>query len=180
MADVKNLFITGRPGIGKTTVLLKAIEHIPIRVHGFTTCEVRQGRSRVGFRIEDTEGAAALMAHVDFTGPVRVGKYGVDVSAVERIGAQALRTALAERTPAVIDEVGKMELACPAFFSTLMEVLDADIPVLGTMHSRTDSVTTGIRARPDTLVTTVTAANRDLLPQRLAEMLMEAWRRTPG
>jgi nucleoside-triphosphatase len=48
---------------------------------------------RTGFSITSLEGESAVMAHVDFRGPIRVGKYGVDVPAFERIALPALRDA---------------------------------------------------------------------------------------
>jgi nucleoside-triphosphatase len=123
--------------------------------------------------IEDLQGESAVMAHVDVSGPVRVSKYGVDVDAIERIGAAALRRAVAGGSLAVVDEVGKMELACPAFVDALMELLDAPVPVLGTMHTREDSVTHSIRSRADTRVLHLTKANREEMPARLCAMVAE-------
>lgn len=186
MSAPNNVFITGRPGIGKTTALLKAVELLDVKVHGFITREIREGRTRVGFRIEDTEGNRAVMAHVDFSVRTRarpegafprVGKYGVDVGAVEAIGVRALQEALQQRTPVIIDEVGKMELASAAFVETLLEVVASELPVLGTLHMRTDRTTQRIREREDTEIIQITAANRDELPERLAAMLREACHR---
>lgn len=176
MSAPKNVFITGRPGIGKTTALLKAVELLDVKVHGFITREIREGRARVGFRIEDTEGSGAVMAHVDLPGPPKVGKYGVDVGAIEAIGVRSLRKALQQGTPVIIDEVGKMELASAAFVETLMEVVASELPVLGTLHTRTDRTTQSIREREDTEIIEITAANRDELPERLAAMLKQACR----
>lgn len=176
VAGAKNIFITGRPGIGKTTAILRAVELLDLEVHGFTTREIRQGRARLGFRIEDMAGAGAVMAHVDFPGPVKVGKYGVDLGALEAVGVAALRRAVECGTPAVIDEVGKMELASPVFVETLMAVVASEVPVLGTMHKRSDPTTRSIRAREDTRVIEITRSNRDELPQRLARMVEAAGR----
>ncbi len=174
MSAPRNIFITGRPGIGKTTAIRRTLERLPATANGFTTSEIRHGSRRVGFLIESLDGESAVMAHVDFDSPVQVGKYGVDLDAVERVGVGALRRALRQNTPAIVDEVGKMELACSAFAPALLDVVRADLPVLGTMHARRDSVTEAIRARPDAVVLEITRANRDGLPDRLAEMIREA------
>jgi len=173
MSGAKNLFITGRPGIGKTTAVLKTLALLSGRACGFHTREIRQGNRRVGFEIADLEGRCALMAHVDLPKAVRVSRYGVDVSAVEAIGASALQRALRERALAVIDEVGSMELASPRFVEALLAVLDADIPVLGTVHLKGDPVTAAIKRRDDTEVWRVTAQNRDEMPARLAHALKQ-------
>lgn len=174
MATPRNVFITGRPGVGKTTAIQRALELLDMAVNGFTTSEMREDGRRVGFRIDALDGEGAVMAHVDFNSPVRVSKYRVDVGAVERIAVTALRRAIREGTPAVVDEVGKMELACNAFVDALLEVVEADIPVLGTMHVGRGAVTNRIRERQDTTVVEITRENRDTLPARLAQMMRDA------
>ncbi len=48
------------------------------------------------------------------TGPPRVGKHGVDVDALERVGIPAIREAVAAGRLVVVDEIGKMGMASPA------------------------------------------------------------------
>ncbi|MBI4013266.1 MAG: hypothetical protein HY359_13190 [Candidatus Rokubacteria bacterium] len=48
------------------------------------------------------------------TGPPRVGKYGVDVDALKRVGIPAIREAVAAGRLVVVDEIGKMGMASPA------------------------------------------------------------------
>lgn len=168
------MFITGRPGVGKTTAIEGTLKLLDMPVNGFTTGEMRENGRRVGFRIDALDGEGAVMAHVDFDSHVRVSKYRVDVDAVERIAVTALRRAIREGTPAVVDEAGKMELACDAFVDALLEVVEADIPVLGTMHVGRGSVTDRIRERQDTKVVQIIRENRDALPARLAEMMRQA------
>jgi nucleoside-triphosphatase len=174
VAEPKNTFLTGRPGIGKTTVILKTVELLRVPVGGFTTREIRRDGRRVGFRIEDLEGNGAVMAHVETPSSLRVSRYGVDVKAIERVGVRAVRRAVAAGLPVILDEAGRMELAAPAFLEALLAAFDAPVPVLGTMHRRRDSVTRAIRSRDDTRVIEVTQANRDDLPERLARALAEA------
>ncbi|KPK65591.1 MAG: hypothetical protein AMK73_02510 [Planctomycetes bacterium SM23_32] len=174
MPNVKNIFLTGRPGVGKTTVILRVVELLDFDVGGFTTREMRRDGGRIGFRIEDLEGNGAVMAHVHTPSPLKVGRYGVDAGAVELVGVRAVRQAVAMGRPVIVDEAGRMELAVPAFVRALQTALDAPAPVLGTMHRRRDPVTNAIRARADTTVIEVTRANRDELPGRLSGMLRDA------
>jgi len=174
MAHAKNIFITGRPGVGKTTAIMKTLNLLECDACGFYTREIRQQRTRVGFEISDLAGHTAVMAHVDFPKTVSVGKYGVDTGAVDRIGVGALQTALKRRCLAVVDEVGRMELSSERFVKVLMRVLDADIPVLGTIHAKEDAVTRSIRQRGDTDIWQVTLEDRDELPARLAKALRQS------
>ena len=168
VAHLKNILITGRPGVGKTTAIMETLKLLQCEACGFYTREIRQQGTRVGFEISDLAANAAVMAHVDFPKTVSVGKYGVDTEAVEKIGVSALQTALKRHCLAVVDEVGRMELSCQRFIEVLMGVLDADIPVLGTIHAKEDTVTRKIRVRNDTELWQITTANRGDLPARLA------------
>lgn len=130
---VKNILLTGRPGIGKTTVVQAVARLFPGEVSGFVTGEIRERGTRKGFSITSVEGKSAVMAHVDFRSPIRVGKYGVDVPAFERITLPALRGALREKRIVVIDEIGKMELASPRFREAVREALEYDRIVVATI-----------------------------------------------
>src|ERR671930_595519 len=87
MASPK-ILLEGRPGIGKTTVARRLVEVLRMMgasVSGFTTEEIRDRGRRLGFRVESLSGPSAVLAHVDLSGPPRVGKYGVDLAAFERV-----------------------------------------------------------------------------------------------
>ena len=73
------LLVTGAPGVGKTTLVRRVAARLEgLRVAGFTTEEIRERGRRLGFRIVPFEGRERIMAHVDFPGPARVGRYGVE------------------------------------------------------------------------------------------------------
>lgn len=88
-----NILVRGSPGSGKTTLAVKVAEDLAelgFKTAGFVTEEIREGKTRIGFRIRDLRGGEAVMAHVDFrTGP-RVGKYTVDLEVLEKTALKAL------------------------------------------------------------------------------------------
>jgi len=52
------MFLTGQPGIGKTSVLIKVLDALKTRgykVGGMVSREIREGRVRVGFEIVDLQ-----------------------------------------------------------------------------------------------------------------------------
>lgn len=68
----KNILITGPPGCGKTTVIMKAAALLQgRRIAGFYTEEIRENHSRLGFRIITFSGTHGVLAHVGFTGVPR-------------------------------------------------------------------------------------------------------------
>jgi len=166
------ILLEGRPGVGKTTVargVVGLLRDRGISVVGFTTEEVRDGRRRVGFAVESADGDRATLAHVDLPGPPRGGKYGVDVEAFERVALPALRKA--GQHVVVIDELGKMELLSQRFRDAVAAILDGDSPVVATIHAHRHPFTDGVKRRKDVQLHRVTAANRDELPVRIAELL---------
>jgi nucleoside-triphosphatase len=140
-----------------------------IPVTGFTTEEIRERGRRVGFAVETVAGERATLAHVDFLGPPRVGKYGVDLDALERLAIPALRGLPGALV--VIDELGKMELASPAFRTAVERVFAAPDGVVATVHVFEHPLTDALKARPDVERLQVTAANRDDLARVLLRKL---------
>ena len=168
------LLLEGRPGIGKTTVarrLVTLLQEAGVPVGGFTTGELRTGGRRQGFLVEAASGAQGLLAHVDLPGPPRVGRYGVDLAAFERVALPALGTP-AIGGGVVVDELGKMELASAAFRAAVAELFGRDVAVVATVHQARDRFTDALRRRPDIRVVRVTEETRDALPERLMERLV--------
>jgi nucleoside-triphosphatase len=166
------LLVEARPGAGKTTAfrrLAELLRESETPVAGFTTEERREGRRRVGFSIESFEGARDTLAHVDLPGPPRVGRYGVDLEAFERVALPALREPRGDVV--LIDELGKMELASAAFRDAVEELFDKPVALAATLQVARHPFTDGLRRRPDVEVIRLTAANRDALPEELARRL---------
>jgi nucleoside-triphosphatase len=139
-------------------------------VSGFITEEIRESGRRLGFSIERFGGERGVLAHVDLPGPSRVGRYGVDLAAFERLAIPALEQA-GEHEVAIIDELGKMELASDAFREALAALLDQAVPVVATVQSASHPFTDALKRRRDVETLHVTKANRDELPELLAARL---------
>jgi len=172
---MKNILLTGRPGVGKTTVIMRALQLLPgLRATGFYTRELRGPRGRLGFEAVTLDGRRQTLAHVNFKSPRRVSKYGVDVEGFEEAIVPSINPALHSQAQLiVIDEIGKMECFSAKFREMVVRVLDSDIPVLGTIGLRGDAFIHSLKRRDDVEVIEVTRSNRDRLPERLAKMLSE-------
>jgi nucleoside-triphosphatase len=168
------LLLEGHPGIGKTTVtrrLLKLLQEAGVPVAGFTTGELRTGGRREGFVVEAVSGAREVLAHVDLPGPPRVGRYGVDLAALERVALPALREPGAGGV-VVVDELGRMELASAAFRAAVVELLGRDVAVVATVQRARHRFTDALKCRPGIRVVRVTEATRDGLPEQLVDRLV--------
>lgn len=167
------LLITGPPGCGKTTVILRTIELLNRPAVGFYTSEVRTGGhgARVGFDVVTLAGRRGVLARVGGSGP-RVGKYAVDIASFEAVGVEALEQGLRDRAVLlVVDELGKMEFGSRRFVELLPKIFAASNPVLGTILCKPHPVADRFRRAPGVEVITVTPQNRDGLPNFLAQRL---------
>ncbi|TJZ59076.1 hypothetical protein FCH28_02760 [Streptomyces piniterrae] len=170
------ILLEGRPGAGKTTVVRRLSTLLRARrTIGFTTEEIRQGGTRTGFALETVDdGARAVLAHVDFPGPPRVGRYGVDLGVMERLALPPLWSAAADPARGelvLIDELGRMELACTAFQDVVRRLFTSDVDIVATVHAKSDPFTDALKRRADIELLQVNRASRDSLPQDLAARL---------
>jgi nucleoside-triphosphatase len=162
------ILLEGRPGAGKSTVARRLADRLGedgIPVGGFITEEIREGGRRLGFSIERFGGERGVLAHVDLPGPPRVGRYGVDLAAFERLAIPAIEQV---GDVAILDELGKMELASDAFRDAFGALLDRPVRVIATVQSASHAFTDALKRRRDIETVRVTNANRDELPEQLA------------
>jgi nucleoside-triphosphatase len=167
------VLIEGRPGSGKSTVagrLADLLRERKIEVRGFVTHEVREAGNRVGFTVTAFGGDEAMLAHVELRGPPRIGKYGVDLDAFERVALPALQSPPADGV-VVIDEIGKMELASERFRERVLELLDTPISAVATVHAFRHPFTDQLKSRPGIDLIRLTRPNRDALPTQLVERM---------
>jgi nucleoside-triphosphatase len=170
------LLLEGRPGIGKTTVARRLVALLlegGTPVDGFTTGELRTGGRREGFVVEAVSGVQEVLAHVGLPGPPRVGRYGVDLAAFERVALPTLRAPGPGRV-VVVDELGKMELASAAFRAAVVELLGRDVAVVATVQLARHQFTDALKRRPDVRVVRVIEATRGGLPEQLRDWLVGA------
>jgi nucleoside-triphosphatase len=125
----------------------------------------------VGFKIITLQGKEAVLAPVDFKTRQRVGKYGLDLSGLETIGVQALRTAMRTGKLVVIDEIGPMELRSRVFRDVVNEAFDSREAsgILATITARLFPFTDALKRRRDVTVIEVRANNRKQLVAELSD-----------
>jgi nucleoside-triphosphatase len=119
---------------------------------GFYTEEMRDRGARVGFKLVTLDGKEAVFAHVDFKAPERVGKYGLDLSALEAVGVEALCAAVHAGQLVVIDEIGPMEIRSAIFRDVVNEAFETRVPILATITVRSFPFTDALKKRPDVSV----------------------------
>jgi nucleoside-triphosphatase len=167
------LLIEGRAGSGKTTAVLALadlLRRADVPLKGFVTEEMREARRRVGFALKTFAGNDAVLAHVDLAGPPRVGRYGVDLEAFERVALPVLEPP--DTGVVIVDELGKMELASSGFREAVLGLFDVSVSLVATVHAHSHPFTDELKRRRSVEVVRLTRGNRDELPARLAERLL--------
>jgi len=163
------ILLTGLPGCGKTTAIMKIIDALGCeKVAGFYTQEIRQGDIRKGFGWKCLDGAEGTLAHVDIKGRFKVGKYGVDVAGFEESVVPILDS---ERTDAelfIIDEIGKMECQSKKFVSAVRRLFASEKPVLATVAQKGTGLISEVKNYPNTRIFNLTHSGRD---KTIAEIL---------
>ena len=169
----KTLLLTGHPGIGKTTIIRNVIAQIGNKAGGFYTEEIVGPGGRKGFRLITLDGKETVMAHVDLRHPKAptVGRYGVDVAALERVGVAALRRAMQEKKLVIVDEIGTMELYSRAFCDAVMLAILGPATVLGTIMSHSHPESDVFRTLAQVTLWEVNRTTRDTLTGKVMAWL---------
>lgn len=167
---VKTILLTGRPGVGKTTVIRRLADLLSNRaIAGFYTGEIREAGQRRGFGATTFSGSSGVLAHVGLKSRQRVGRYGVDVAAFERLVLPELARPC---DLMLIDEIGKMECFSMRFVDAVRGLLDGPAPVVATVAVSGGGFIAEVKRRPDVEIWQVTRESRDELPQRLAARVL--------
>jgi len=146
----KNLFITGKPASGKTTLIREAIlPHIG-RCGGFYTEEILEGSQRAGFLLKTLDGKEGVLAKKGMSSEIKLNKYGIDVNVLENLGVAALKDAIANKEIIVIDEVGSMEIFSDAFRKALLECLSSQKRVIASIRHNSQPFTDEVKRMDNT------------------------------
>ncbi|MCS7107494.1 MAG: NTPase [Acidilobaceae archaeon] len=177
---MRGLFITGTPGVGKSTLFFAIVEELRRRgcaVGGIYAPEVREGGRRVGFRIVDLLSGESAWLAKEGSGEPRVGRYVVMVEEAGKVGANAIYRAIRESCVIGIDEIGPMEMAIGRLSRAIEEALVSEKPVLAVIHRRLPETHPRIfeMARRRGQVIEVTLNNRSSLLSQSRRLSDELW-----
>ena len=176
------IFVTGPPGIGKTSVLLRSVNGLKSRgyeIGGMISRDVREGGVRVGFEIMDfSTGQRGWLAHINQpTGP-KISKYRVNLTDLEAIGVSSILDAIRNADIIIVDEIGPMELFSSGFKDAVIQAVESDKPVLGTIHfGLRNSFVSGLKNREDAEIFEVTYENRETLHNLIIDKVVQSLRK---
>lgn len=132
-----NIFITGNPRCGKSTLIQKVLDEISDKkVSGIITPEIRINDIRQGFKIIDLASKKEeVLASVNIKRGPGVSRYRVNIEGIDAIMDKFLES-YENSEYVVIDEIGMMEFYSRKFRETIQMVLDSGKTVLATLSKR--------------------------------------------
>jgi len=178
------LFLTGSPGIGKTTVLHNIVENLKARgytVGGMISREVRSCGTRVGFEILDlSSNRHGWLAHVNQPSGPSVGKYRVNLEDLNSVGVEAILKAVQNFDIIAIDEIGPMELFSEPFKEAVRRTIECGKLAVGVVHWKArDRLIDEVKTREDAEMYAITYQNRDKLHEAIVDKALEFLKRNP-
>ncbi len=166
-----HVFLIGERGIGKSRAIRNAVKLIGRPPYGFLT----------RFREGDPDSSGLCMVppacpdRTDDTHLIALrqdGRMKLLPDRFEYLASSLLQEARSHPEGIILmDECGHLEAHLDRFHREILKCLDGDIPVLGAL--RLDQPWHAlIRNHPGVRVFPVTAENRDALPERIAETML--------
>ena len=172
------LLLTGSPGVGKTTVLMRTVEVLKGKAYsvgGMVSREVRSCGARVGFEILDLgSGKRGWLAHVNQKSGPQVGRYRVNLEDLDGVGVEAIEKAVENFDVVAIDEIGPMELFSERFREAVRGAVESGKLLVGIVHWKAkDRLIDEVKEREDAEAIAVTQENREKLHQTIVEKAVE-------
>ena len=167
-----HILIVGAPGVGKSTLIQKLLEHNKKPLFGFETKKEHS------------------LAHRDSGDPIyiyEVGKPGeqredrliawckdrrpIPKKEVFDKFAQKLTSPIPKNALILMDEIGFLEQVSPAFCKAVLRLLDGDIPILAAVKDKDTPFLQAVRTHPKARCFHITEENRNSLFSEISEYI---------
>lgn len=173
---MKNIFLTGEVGVGKSTVIIKTLALLPtVSLGGFRTVSAAPVTKDAMLDVF-IEKAWESSPH-DLTNLVGTrwgnGQFTPYPEVFDTAGVSILASTPADAAFILMDELGVMEIGAERFYQAVMDMLEGPLPVFGVIKPKHSDFLDAVRTHPRSVVFDVTERSRDGLPDRLARLLFE-------
>lgn len=173
-SEKRHVVLTGAIGVGKSTVMDRALARLSLRGEGIKTgaYEAREAEKKTLYlRAYGSDARGIPFAHT----PGADRSYAA--ACFDAHGVQLLEAARGAAQVIVIDEIGWLERDAHAYHAALRACFDGETPVFAVLRASKNEWADWIRAREDVLLLTVTPENREALVETAAHALASACKR---
>ena len=125
---IKNVFLTGPPSSGKTTVIKKVLAKLQRKATGFHTEEIKKNTKRVGFLMKTLDGKEGLLGHEEIKSRFHIRRYGVSIENIEN---------LPEDSTIIISAHGVSDKIKNELKEKNFKIIDSTCPLVENVHKIT-------------------------------------------
>ncbi len=173
-AVIKNVFLTGDFGVGKSSAVAEIIKQLGCRFDGLITKRITENERTVGFSLSSIcNENSHVFAHEDFDEPIRYDRFGIRPWVFDTYGVAILKNIGSETKLIVIDEVGIMEQQAGLFISQFLQILNGRLPVLAVVQKRADYIWRQVEGRKDSVVFRMGQGDGKRITDRIVAILRD-------
>lgn len=168
---MKNVFLTGEKGCGKTTAIKRYLSSCSPDCGGFVTVKAigKDGKEAWlhlmrSYGETPSEENALFCLEEGAAPPEHIKRRFDEYGCAALAGAEG-------KDIIIMDELGPREEDALLFHEAVKRCLDSSTPVLGVLQKAESAFLDGIRERSDTVILNADVTNRDSLPGMIAAEL---------
>ncbi|WP_027399060.1 nucleoside-triphosphatase [Anaerovorax odorimutans] len=168
-----HIFLSGIPGVGKSTIITSITEKLPIEINGFCTLAEKFEKCSSSYVymyniIKGNKDSRVAVAYRYGDGRFKGYK-----EAFDDFGSKTLSN-LEGSDLIIMDELGFMENEAKIFQEKVISVLNGNIPVLGVIKPMNTEFLNRIRNHKKVKVFDVNVENRNNLKEEVSKYLYES------
>lgn len=163
---MKNIFLIGEKGIGKSTLLFKILNLLDCSIGGYYEKKIP---CEDGIKFDMISLYDGSFNNIIGITDLKSLRPQIFEEVFESVGVDILEKSLKNRDCIVMDEIGFFESKSERFKSEVLRALDSDKPVIGVLKKCSSEFISEIKQRDDVVIFEVTLENREFLLNRIID-----------
>jgi nucleoside-triphosphatase THEP1 len=161
------IFITGQPGVGKSTLLQKILDYKKEAViKGCIVDEIKEEKTRTGFKIRyiSPHRETILASKKEHLSDSYIEQYSVNINGIEKELIPYMNEMINTQNVdyIIFDEIGRMQNTSPLFLQKLDKLLEKDTVILSSIVLENEEWAQKYKKADSHFNITITLENRDL------------------